>query len=44
MNDGIPMFKRRRQTKKLVQIARMLQELDSAAARPGRHRRRARAA
>jgi hypothetical protein len=44
MNDGIPMFKRRRQTKKLIQIARMLHELDAAASRPRPAGRRARAA
>jgi hypothetical protein len=38
------MFKRRRQTKKLVQIARMLQELDTAASRPGSPGRRDRIA
>jgi hypothetical protein len=36
------MFRRRRQAKKLVQIARMLRELDAAAERPARSRRRAR--
>ncbi len=29
------MFKRRRQTKKLIQIARMLRALDDVSARPG---------
>ena len=33
------MFKRRRQTKKLIQIARMLHELDAVAAAPRRPRR-----
>jgi hypothetical protein len=37
-------FARRRQTKKLIQIARMLHELDAAAARPTTTRRRARVA
>ena len=36
------MFKRRRRTKKLIQVARMLRELDDAAARPIANRRRAR--
>jgi hypothetical protein len=36
------MFQRRRQTKKLIQIARMLRELDAAASPPARLRRRAR--
>ena len=36
------MFKRRRRTKKLIQVARMLRELDAAAARPLTNRRRAR--
>jgi hypothetical protein len=39
------MLARRRQTKKLIRIARMLQELDAAAAaRPRRARRHSRAA
>jgi hypothetical protein len=39
------MFARRRQTKKLIRIARMLRELDAAsAARPSTARRRSRAA
>jgi hypothetical protein len=39
------MLARRRQTKKLIRIARMLQELDAAAAaRPASARRRSRAA
>jgi len=40
-----PMFARRRETKKLIRIARMLRELDAAAAaRPVPARRRSRAA
>jgi hypothetical protein len=35
------MFKRRRQTKKLIQVARMLQELDAAAPRRPQASRRA---
>jgi hypothetical protein len=39
------MFTRRRQTKKLIRIARMLRELDAASsARPSPARRRSRAA
>jgi hypothetical protein len=39
------MFARRRQTKKLIRVARMLRELDAAAAaRPAPARRRSRAA
>jgi hypothetical protein len=38
------MFKRRRQTKKLLQVARMLRELDAASRRPVRSSRRSRAA
>jgi hypothetical protein len=34
------MFARRRETKKLIRIARMLQELDAAAARQAPRRRR----
>jgi hypothetical protein len=37
------MFKRRRETKKLVQVARMLQALDAASARPRFEPRRSRA-
>lgn len=33
------MFARRRQTKKLIQVARMLRELDAAAPRPRAQRR-----
>jgi hypothetical protein len=39
MNDRSPMFARRRQMKKLIQVARMLRELDAAAPRPARRRR-----
>jgi hypothetical protein len=39
-----PMFKRRRQTKKLLRVARMLRELDAASRRPMRPSRRSRAA
>jgi hypothetical protein len=39
-----PMFERRRQTKKLLQVARMLRELDAASARPHRTPRRSRVA
>jgi len=38
------MFQRRRQTKKLLQVARMLRELDAASQRPMRAPRRSRAA
>jgi hypothetical protein len=38
------MFQRRRQTKKLLQVARMLRELDAASQRPARAPRRSRAA
>jgi hypothetical protein len=44
MNDVNPMFARRRETKKLVQVARMLQELDAAAKRPATAPRRSRIA
>jgi hypothetical protein len=30
MNPSSPMFARRRQTKKLIQVAKMLRELDAA--------------
>jgi hypothetical protein len=43
MNQTTLMFQRRRQTKKLLQVARMLRELD-AASRPVRVPRRSRAA
>ena len=39
MNDRSPMFARRRQTKKLIQVARMLRELDAAAPRATPQRR-----
>jgi hypothetical protein len=39
MNDRSPMFARRRQMKKLIQVARMLHELDAAAPRPASRRR-----
>ena len=35
-----PMFRRRRQTKKLIRIARMLRELDAASIRPAAKPRR----
>ena len=44
MNQTSPMFQRRRQTKKLLQVARMLRELDAASQRPVRVPRRSRAA
>jgi hypothetical protein len=44
MNPRSQMFERRRQTKKLIRIARMLRELDAAAARPAPARRVGRAA
>jgi len=40
MNQSDPMFRRRRQNKKLVQVTRMLRELDAAASRPRPSRRR----
>ena len=40
MNFPDPMFERRRQQKKLLQVARMLRELDAAATRPQPVRRR----
>jgi hypothetical protein len=39
MNDRSPMFARRRQMKKLIQVARVLRELDAAAPRPAPRRR-----
>ena len=42
MNVRSPMFARRRQTKKLIQVARLLRELDAVAPRPRRRRRNAR--
>jgi hypothetical protein len=39
MNVISPMFERRRQTKKLLQIARVLRELDAAGPRPTKTRR-----
>jgi hypothetical protein len=39
MNDRSPMFARRRQTKKLIQVARLMRELDAVAARPAPRRR-----
>jgi hypothetical protein len=39
-----PVFQRRRETKKLLQIARMLRELDAASQRPARLSRRSRVA
>jgi hypothetical protein len=39
MNDRSPMFARRRQMKKLIQVARVLRELDAAAPRRGSRRR-----
>jgi hypothetical protein len=42
MNPSDPMFKRRRTTKKLEQVARMLQALDAASARPAPAPRRSR--
>ena len=44
MNHMIPMMARRKQAKKLVQVARMLQELDAATKRPAAARRRSRIA
>jgi len=44
MNHMTPMFSRRRETKKLVQVARMLQELDAATKRPAAAPRRSRIA
>jgi hypothetical protein len=44
MKQSEPMFQRRRQTKKLLQVARMLRELDAASQRPVRVQRRSRAA
>jgi hypothetical protein len=44
MNHMIPMFARRREAKKLAQVARMLQELDAAAKRPAAAPRRSRIA
>jgi len=41
MNVWSPMFARRRQTKKLAQIARMLRELDAASSRRASRRRTA---
>jgi len=38
MNVRSPMFARRRQTKKLIRIARMLRELDAASSRRPRRR------
>jgi hypothetical protein len=40
----VPVFSRRRQTKKLIQIARVLRELDAASTRPAPRRRRSRVA
>jgi len=40
MNLPDPMFERRRQQKKLRQVARLLRELDAAATRPQPVRRR----
>jgi hypothetical protein len=37
------MFARRRQTKKLLQVARLMRELDAATQRPAVRRRRSRA-
>jgi len=39
-----PMFARRRETKKLLRVARMLRELDAASQRPARAPRRSRVA
>jgi hypothetical protein len=39
MNVRSPMFARRRQTKKLIQLARLLRELDTLAQRPPVRRR-----
>jgi hypothetical protein len=36
------MLRRRRETKKLLKVARMLQAIDNASARPAPHARRAR--
>jgi hypothetical protein len=44
MNHVSPMFTRRKQTRKVVQVARMLQELDAAAKRPAAAPRRSRIA
>jgi hypothetical protein len=41
---GKPMFARRRQTKKLNQIARVLRELDAVSTRPAVKHRRSRVA
>jgi hypothetical protein len=38
-----PLFARRRQTKKLLQVARLMRELDAVAHRPAVRRRRSRA-
>lgn len=43
MNLSSPMFERRRQTKKLIRVARLLRELEAAKA-PQQRPRRARAA
>jgi hypothetical protein len=40
MNEMSPVFARRRKQKKLLRVARMLRELDAAAARPAPARRR----
>ncbi len=39
MNVRSPMFARRRQTKRLLQVARLMRELDAVAPRPASRRR-----
>jgi hypothetical protein len=43
MNDRSPMFARRRHTKKLIQVARLMRELDAVAPRPAVRPRRSQA-